>query len=68
MSCAWSQVRHWIWISVALDDMTEAPITMPGTLTSLDMVRESKLRIETSSALEWRRSWCSGSLTLGSWG
>ncbi len=57
-----------MWTAVALDDMTEAPMTIPGTLTSLEMVRESRLRMDTSSALEWSSSWCSGSLTLGSWG
>jgi len=62
------QFRHWMCSSVALEDMTEAPMTMPGTRTSLAIVIESRLRIETSSASEWRSSWWSGRSTLASCG
>jgi hypothetical protein len=57
-----------MWSSVALEDMTEAPMTIPGTLTSLEMVSELRSRIEVTWALEWRRSWWSGRLTLASCG
>lgn len=53
---------------MALEDMTEAPMTIPGTRTSLEMVRELRSRIEVTWALEWRRSWWSGRLTLASCG
>lgn len=43
-------------------------MTIPGTLTSLEMVSELRSRIEVTWALEWRRSWWSGRLTLASCG
>jgi hypothetical protein len=46
--------------AVAFEDNTDAPITIPGTLTNLDIVSASRLRMEISPAEEWRRSWCSG--------
>lgn len=64
----WWQLRHWICKAVAFDDRTDAPITMPGTLTSLEIVRASKLRMDMSTESECRRSWCCGrtiSLTEG---
>lgn len=45
---------------MAFEDKTDAPITIPGTRTNLDIVRASRFRIEISPAEEWRRSWCSG--------
>lgn len=43
-------------------------MTIPGTRTSREIVRESRLRMETSSALECRSSWWSGRSILGSFG
>src|SRR3569833_1473431 len=65
---SWAQFRHWITSSVALEDITDAQMTMPGTRTRLEMVSESKFRMETSSAVECRRSWCGGRSILASWG
>lgn len=43
-------------------------MTMPGTRTSREIVRESRFRIETSSAVECSRSWCGGRSIFLSWG
>lgn len=48
---------------MAFEDNTDAPMTMPGTRTSREMVRASRFRIDISPAEEWRRSWCSGRAT-----
>lgn len=52
-----------MWSAVAFEDKTEAPITIPGTRTSLEIVSASRFRIEISPAEEWRSSWCSGMTT-----
>lgn len=53
---------------VALEDMTDAPMTIPGTLTSLEIVTESRFRMGVFSASEWRRSWWVGMSSFFSWG
>jgi hypothetical protein len=41
---------------VALEDNTEAPMTIPGTLTRRDIRNASRSRMDSSSAEEWSRS------------
>ena len=40
--------------------MTDAPMTIPGTLTNREIVKESRFLMGVCSASEWRRSWCVG--------
>jgi hypothetical protein len=61
ISSCW-QLRHLIARAVDLDDSVEAPIMMPGIRTRCETCPAVRSRIESSEAVEWRRSWCSGSL------
>ena len=52
MFCVCEQFLHWTWTKVDFDESTEAPMTIPGTLTRRDIFIAFRSRIESSAALE----------------
>lgn len=55
------QLRHWMWRAVAFEERVDAPMMMPGMRTRRETYVASRSRIVVWDAVEWRRSWCSGS-------
>jgi len=54
------QCRHMMCNVVAFDERVDAPITIPGIRTSLDIKLALRSRIGVRFALECRRTWHSG--------